>query len=255
MSTSPLPKELPIEFPTQSPEIDPQLVERFNELIEMIRNAKMPPLEEILRYLATIHPVYAGALVVIGFVYLIYGLRFTKPLMILNAAVAGAVAGGVGTIYFQYAQHWWIGMLVGAVVVGVLAWPLMTLFVSLAGGAAGAAVGYAVFSNVVVAMERTDLMAYSWAGAVGGAVLLAIAGFLLFRAAVVILTVVQGAAMMMVGVFSLLFLDEEVRDVISKNVMERPLLLLMCIGGLCMVGLAIQYFTGVTKQKTVKAAA
>ena len=196
---------------TPTPTLDPDAAARLNELVqqhirdalEAVRSAQAPPLEETLQNLTALPMLAGGILCLIGVLYLLLGWRIFKFLLIINAAVFGTTVGGMLVVQAGYEDQWWIGMLAGGVVLGVLAWPLMKLFLALLGAAAGALAGYVAFGYVVVAMGRADILPFAWAGAVAGGMVMFLLTFVTFRFCVMVLTAMQGSSMLICGGLSL----------------------------------------------------
>jgi hypothetical protein len=226
---------LPTSLPTTRPEVDPETVERLRHLVQTHWEQRPHDLAELLGDLAAL-PLWHGALlVVVGLLYLLLGWRVFKLLIILNAAVFGAMVGGALMVQVGWADWWWVGMLTGGALLGILAWPMMKFFVILFGGAVGASLGFAAFEHVVVLLDKPDWVSYGWVGAAVGAVLLGFLAAMLFRFGVMLLTAMQGSAMLLAGGVALAFhagdTGERVREFLLLN---EPAALLAVLG----VGLA-----------------
>jgi hypothetical protein len=237
---------IPTSLPIQSPAVDPRLLEWIRQLVQAARQAQMPDmptLPGLLDQIANMPILQSVGLLILGIVFLVWGGRFFKLLMMLNAAVIGAVAGGALAVQIGQDAYWWQFMLGGAVVIGLLAWPLMKLTVGLLAMGYGAVLGYAVYETVAVAMERTDLLAHSWSGAIAGALVLGLIGFLLLPVGVRILMALQGACMFAAGLLGLLFQNPDMHEYITESLMAKPPLLMIGVTGVFFVGLALQLAT------------
>lgn len=226
---------LPTSLPVTEPAVDPQAVLQLRELVTTHWEQRPHDLAELLADLSTM-PVWHGLLLIgLGVLYLLLGWRVFKLLITLNAAVLGAVLGGAVTVQIGFADGWWIGMLVGGLLLGVLAWPMMKLFVVLFGGAVGASLGMAAFGHVIALLDKPQWESYVWVGVVIGAALLGVLAAMLFRLGVMLLTAMQGSAMFLAGVVAVAFhvgqTGENIREFLLAN---EPAALLAVLG----VGLA-----------------
>jgi hypothetical protein len=238
---------MPTSMPTSLPSISPQSWEQFQQQSRDFFQAQWQTtprtLPELLESLTTLHAGYGVLLAVAGVMYLFIGWRLFKPLVMLNAAAVGAILGGLATVQLGMPQYGWIGMLVGGGMMGILAWPLMKLFVSLFGGAFGAAVGFSVFQQVVLTAGRSDLLPYAWAGAVLGALAVAALALTIFRLGVMVATAWQGAAMLAGGVLCLLLKFAGLGQTIRQGLLTNPPTLLLIVLGVGLAGLVVQVGT------------
>ncbi len=239
-----VPDSIPTSLPTRLPTVDPAAWRRFQEQFLAVFQAhwdRLPTsLNELLAALTAMHFAHGLLLAAVGLVFLFTGWRFYKWLMTFNAAAFGAVFGGAMTVQFGFEPYWWIGALAGGGVLGILAWPLMKLFVALLGGAIGAGLGWTGFQYVAASLQHTDLLPYAWAGAILGAVLLAVLAFLIFRAAVMLATSLQGASLFVAGLLCLLFQAPTLRESLTEALQARPPALLLIVLGVSAAGLAVQ---------------
>jgi hypothetical protein len=225
------------------------LLRRCNEALGQLH---VPTLEEYLFEMQRMSTWHAIMLVGVGIFYLLLGWRGFKALVALNAAVLGAMIGGMVAVQLGYGGQWPIGMGIGAVVLAILVWPLMKLFVVLFAGAAGAMLGYAGFQNIAIQAGAAEALPYAWIGAVGGAVVLGVLGLLLLRAAAMIFTSLQGAVLLVSGGLALALDHEQTRQPVLDFIHTRPVSLLLTVVGVALAGLILQLLTARKYSKSVE---
>lgn len=250
----PTPQKIPIEVPPVANDIVARLTELWETLIAG-ELPDIPPLAECLEALTNMNILYALGLGVAGLVFLLRGWKVFKLLVALNAAAVGGVVGALVTIQLDMPSEWWIGMLIGAGVLGLLSWPLISIFIAVFGAVVGAALGYSAFYQIVIQLRHGELVPYAWVSAIVGAVLVAILTFVIFRQCVVMLTAAQGASMLTAGVLGLLFKHPTLHEIITINILQRPSLLFIALLSLTIVGLVVQFVnTNREKQLVAKKA-
>ena len=233
-----IPTSMPVH--PSLPRIDPEFWEQLRDAVASHWENLPHNLLELLDTLQSMHVLHGILLALAGLLYLLIGWRIFKVLVILNAAIFGAMLGGMLTMELGQEGYWWIGVLLGACVLGLMAWPLMKLFVALFGGAIGAGIGFTLFQQIVLGMGRGELMLYAWAGAVAGAIVLGLLALMVFQAGVMIATALQGSAMLICGLLSLLFKFDSLRERLSDYLREHRPVLLLIIVGVGLAGLAVQ---------------
>jgi hypothetical protein len=184
-----------------------------------------------------------------GLVYLFYGWKVFKALVIINAGLVGLLVGyylgsmGSGSMR-------WFGSIAGAVLLAALAWPLMKYAISVMGALAGGALGYGAWAAIASSIGREDLMPYAWAGAVMGLITLGLLAFVILQMTVITFTSLQGAVMAVGGLLCLLMKHDPFRQQITDSLLANPALLpLLCIVP-APIGWAIQHAT--IRKKTKK---
>ena len=232
--------KIPTSAPATFPEIDPEFWGQLRDAFAAHWENLPHNLAELLEALQSMHALHGVLLALAGLLYLLIGWRIFKMLVMLNAAIIGAMLGGMATVELGHQEYWWIGVLLGAGVLGFLAWPLMKLFVALFGGAVGAGLGFTAFQQIVLSMGRPELLPYAWMGAAGGAIVLGLLAVLVFLGGVMIATALQGAAMLVGGLLALLFKFDSLRETLSDYLLARPAVLLLVVLGVCLGGLAVQ---------------
>ncbi len=234
-----------LAYSTAKPVMNEDSANRLNELIQLqikegldaIKAAEIPSIEEILQYLTDMHIMAGVLLAVVGALYLLMGWRMFKVLLIANAAVLGAMFGGMLTVNLGYENQWWIGLFTGCAVMAILAWPLMRVFLALTGALLGAAAGFILFESIAMAVGREDLAPFAWTGAVAGGVLLFVVIFIKFKFCVMAMTALQGSCMLVNGVLCVALKFEKsgtyLLDLIHENLILFPLgLFIVTLAGL-----------------------
>ena len=184
--------------------------------------------DDLLAMLSEVSLVLAGVFVVVGLLCVFNGYRWHRWVVVILAAMAGFMLGGVMTKHVGQSS-------VVAVSLGLLcamvAMPMLKIAVALFGGLTGAFIG----ANVWTAMGESVPDAH-WAGAAMGFIIMAMASFMLFRLVVVTFTSIGGAALVLFGTIALLLHNPSwapaVKDHLSNHNMLVPLLLAVAaVGG------------------------
>lgn len=183
-----------------------------------------PARDEILQNLRLVEPYQAALLLFGGIIYLIWGAKIFRFLVTVNMALVGFMVGtGIGGLISPDGHIW--GGLIGALVLGVLAWPLMRFAVSLMAGIAGAFAGYNAW-GYFTSMYRPDLVQFKYVGAIIGLLLLGSLAFVLFRLMIILFTSLQGGVMAAAGGIALALRyqpDGQLQETLLKNPHALPL--------------------------------
>jgi hypothetical protein len=242
----------------EEPETQSSVMPFFKALLERVQDQTIPSLPSMAETLDTIkdiHWLLAAVVCMLGAFYLLSGLKVYKLLMMFDGAIVGTILGGMVVVLLDKSEWIWYGMIGGGVVMGALAWPLSRVFVILLGGACGA-IGAAVLLDFMAwKMDMTDLLDYKWIAAIAGAILFAIFFLFVFRFALIMLTTIQGAFMLIFGALRLVMRIEDIYKPLSDKLIEQPSLLLLAIGGLFLMGLSMQlsYWMGLVKTQKAEA--
>jgi len=138
---------------------------------------------------------------------------------------------------------------------GLLSWPLISLFIAVFGAVVGAALGYSAFYQIVIQLRHGELVPYAWVAAIVAAILIAILTFIIFRQCVVMLTAAQGASMLTAGALCLLFKHPTLHEIITINILQHPSLLFIIVLAFTIIGLVVQFVnTNREKQLAMKKA-
>ncbi len=137
----------------------------------------------------------------VGAVFLFLGYRLVRVTAVVVLASAGAVAGEYvsGLVHFA---HPMAGAAIGAVVLGMLAIPLLKAEVAVSVGALLAAIVWVTWG--AVAGKEGQMAQWQWVGALGGFVLGLILAVIFSRFLMIATTSLVGAFLMVWGGASLL---------------------------------------------------
>jgi len=236
--------------------MEPQAAEQPTpdlSFMEQLFEGKLPTQEQFVHSLASTDAVQGILLVAFGLVYLVYGWKAFKVLVILNAAVLGTIAGyNFGKLLEGDMPGF--AAFAGAVLFAVLAWPLMRYAVSLMGCLTGALVGYSVWNYVATAAGQEELTQYAWAGSIIGLMALGLIAFLMLQVTVMVFTSLQGAVMTVAGVLAILMKYDQIAGDLRENLASNQHLLPLMIFVPALIGLGFQYSAVAKKAKKKKKA-
>jgi hypothetical protein len=175
-----------------------------------------PHQNQLIDFCQHMSPGMAALLIMMGMVYLMWGFKMFKLLVLLNAAILGGFVGASATKGGETAIA---AAVVGAVFAAAVAWPTMKYAVALMGGVFGAILGAAIWHGV----DLDDKLL--WAGALTGLVTFGLLSFVLFRASVMMYTALQGSVMLVFGILGLVYKYQEVGPKLTTHLSMEPLLL------------------------------
>jgi hypothetical protein len=177
---------------------------------------RWPHQGDFLNYCQHMAPEIAMLLIIAGLVYLLWGYKIFKMLVLLNAAVFGGYIGASMTHGGEPAAA---AAVIGAVFAGAVAWPTMKYAVALMGGVFGAILGAGIWHGA--GLDENLL----WAGALSGLIALGMLSFILFRGSVMVYTSLQGSAMMVFGILGLIYKYQEIGPRLTDHLHMEPFLL------------------------------
>jgi hypothetical protein len=201
-----------------------------------VRQSILTTLEHPWQSLRELHPVAAVILVIIGVGLLLYGFRIYKGLVIAVYACVGVVLGQMLAEAMGFSTL--LGMIGGAIVLGVAAWPLYMIGWSLLGGAVFAALG-----ALTAAMFTTSEIGIIAAAGVAAALGIALT-ILLMRPLIIIVTSVVGATVLVEGALALCLLAPDFGNKILGFVQTRPLAQAILVAVPASIGIILQYLEG-----------
>ena len=183
--------------------------------------------EDLLDMLGNLSLFHAAVAVVLGILCVLNGYRWHKWVMILLAFAGGYL---IGMVLSQHMGPSAIIAIALGLLCAIIAGPMLKIVVAIFAGCTGAFIGANIWSAINTA--PTDM---SWAGALMGFILLAMASLIVFRLVVVLSTSVGGAMMIVFGGITLLMQVPEwesaVRSGLSNNLMIPLLVLVAAVGG------------------------
>ncbi len=215
--------------------------------IEQLRNWQMPSQEQYINYLMSLGILEGIVLLACGLVYLLYGWKVFRILIVVNAAILGGFLGVQAGQLLQGQNMPLFGAVAGAVLLAALAWPLMKFAVSIMGGLIGSVLGFFIWTSVSNAAGNPGLNQYAWAGALIGLVTLGLLAFIIFRITIIIFTAVQGAFLTVGAIMALLMKFEMPRARLLTAFSSNPHLLMLVVLVPTLIGFGLQY-TGTRKK-------
>jgi hypothetical protein len=218
---------VPVEFSGAGPEAFPEIPSQ-NQLVDSLLDLAHHQYGTLLAML----------LFACGLVYMLQGWKIFKILVVANVAVMGAVVGSYLGSKASGPNTWIFTSIAGAMLLGGLAWPLMKYAVSLLGGLIGSFVGYGLWHYVANAIERPDLLQYTWVGALVGLITLGLLAFVILKFVVMFITSLQGAVMGVGGVLAMLL--KYMPDDLEGPLRDNSHLMVVLIGVPAIIGFVFQ---------------
>lgn len=237
---------MPGEFPATAPQLPD---------VTFVREMQVPSPQEYVQTVAALDWLTACLLLVVGLVYMFYGWKVFRLLVVLNAAVLGVIGGSYVGALIDAPHAPAIGAAAGGVALAVLAWPLMKYAIGLMGGLAGGYLGYAYWGYIVAALGRGDLASHAWIGALAGLAVVGVLSFWLFRLIVTLFTSFQGATMAVSGVLALLLKFPALRESLEGPLIGSVHLLPLLITVPAVLAFAFQELASARKRRARKKAA
>jgi hypothetical protein len=242
-------QNIPASMPTA--EEASQSLHRLGELVSSLFTNQGEAWSKHLTAIADLQYLECGIIFLAGLVYMIWGWKIFKPLVILNIALVGGALGGSAALWLKQEPYWWVGAIIGAVVFAVLAWPLFRACLALIGMAFGSMVGYAFYTELIVFMNRPDLAQYPWLGAVAGFIIFGVIAIGFVKPAIVLLTSLQGAMMILAASIGLMCKSASMRPQLLDRLCEAPWVAQAAVAVVTLIAITIQ----VTQSQHAKSAA
>ena len=186
---------------------------------------------DLLQWSQRMGPGMATLLILLGIVYLLFGFYLFKGLLVVNAAIAGAV---LGAIIGQRSGSDVPCAVLGAFLAAAVTVPLMKWAVAVHGGLLGAALGGAIWR--LVGLDPT----FAWSGAMTGLIALGMFSFILFRGGVMTYMSLQGSLMLVFGLLGMLYKYADVGPKLTRGLQDRDFILPMAIFIPAVIGLLYQ---------------
>jgi hypothetical protein len=176
-----------------------QAAEPIREDVEVV------PIDFIWEQITALSWLQAVLAISFGIVYLLYGWRIFKILVIISFGLLGMFAGIYTSQLASISEVW--GGVIGLVALAVLAVPLMKWAVCILGAVAGGV----LTAGIWYAFELPQM--YIWAGGAVGAVAGGMISFIVLKAAVMLFTSLGGSVITVVGLLALLHIYETEMEV------------------------------------------
>ena len=173
-------------------------------------------------------------------IYLLFGGKIYKWLVLLNAAALGATGGAMLGVSSDMALPLGVA---GAFVAVAITWPLMNWAVAIMGGLFGAILGASLWR--LAGLDPS----FAWSGGLVGLVAFSLLSFIIFHGCVVMFTSLQAATMIIFGVLSLMFKFNDLSPSVARNMLIRPFLLPLSVFIPAIIGVIYQQNVGGTPEK------
>src|SRR5688500_13437640 len=187
---------------------------------------------DLLQWSQKMGPGMATVLILLGIVYLLFGLYLFKGLVVANAAIAGALLGAM--IGHRTGSDVPCAVL-GAFVAAAVAIPLMKWAVAIHGGMLGAVLGGAIWRMVNLDPN------FAWAGAMMGLIACGMFCFILFHGSVMMYMSLQGSLMLVFGILGLLYKYNDLGPRLTQGLQNRHFILPMAVFIPAVIGLLYQH--------------
>lgn len=197
--------------------------------------AHWPAQTDLLLWLHEMGSAVALLLVLLGLVYLLFGFYLFKPLVLLNAAFVGAMAGVI--ISSKTGGPVPSGIL-GGFIAAAVTYPLMKWAVALMGGLFGALLGLTLWRTF--GLEA----GFAWTGGCMGLIACGLLCFIVFRGSVMAYTSLQGSVMLVFGILSLIYKYQGLAPKLAQGLQVKPFMVPMIIFIATILGLIYQQNSG-----------
>lgn len=197
-----------------------------------------PAQGELLSWSQQIGPGLAALMVLMGVVYLLFGINIFKGLVVLNAAILGALIGNSigektgGEIPLA---------ITGAFIFAVVTWPMMRWAVAIIGGLAGAAIGVSLWRTFNLEPN------FAWTGSIMGLIFFGLLTFIMFRGCIMTYMSLQGSAMLIFGLLALIFKYDGLTPQVHHWFKIKPFLLPMMVFIPTVLGVMYQHHIAAPK--------
>ena len=160
--------------------------------------------------------------VAFGVIYLVYGWRVFKVLVLINFAILGIFAGRyMGALL---GSGMW-GAILGCLIMGIVAWPFMKYAVSVLGALAGAVIGLALCRSVGLPDQVMNF------GVLIGMICGGFLAFSSFKMSIMLFTSLQGSGFLVIGTMALLnaypSMGLQLTNVVTQNQFLLPMLVIL----------------------------
>ncbi|HVT81833.1 MAG TPA: hypothetical protein VHM90_14400 [Phycisphaerae bacterium] len=205
----------------------------------MLAAQSLPQQSQILKDLADAKIYFPIALCVIGSLLMIFGFKAYKWIVLVNFISIGALLGPM-LVKSESADKGGQDLVIvmsiaGAVLMGILAWPLLKYAVAACGGLVGFVIGMVVWAYCDQPLNL------AWAGGLVGLAVLGMLSFVLFKTTVILFTSIEGAALFVFGTCALLMHYAPWQKQVATSLDTKPILLPLVVGTLAAIALFWQH--------------
>lgn len=192
------------------------------------------PVRLFWEHIVSLGRLEAFMFVSFGAVWLFYGWRVFKILVVISFALLGLVLGITVTQRVQGLDNQFVGGFVGMALLAVLSIPLMRWAVGVLGAIAGA-----IFTaGIWYACGLTEQ--YIWAGALVGLVAGGMISFIVFKIAVILFSSIGGGALIVAGTLALIYHYTPTKVQMQNLVLYQQWFLPVAIMVPMLVGIIVQ---------------
>jgi len=193
------------------------------------------PIDTFWRHVTSLGQLEAFMFVSFGVVWLFYGWRVFKVLVVISFALLGLVLGMEITGRVQGISNQFVGGVVGMLALAILSVPLMRWAVGLLGAFAGAIFTAGIW--YAIGLDERYILAGALIGMVGGGMI----SFIVFRIAVILFTSTGGGALVLTGGLALLYRYGSMQMQIERVVLHERWVLPVALMVPLLVGLIAQH--------------
>jgi hypothetical protein len=212
------------------------------DAFQALKEWRFPNRSEYVQSLLNLDPLHAVLLLAAGIVYMVYGWKVFKVLVVVNAAILGCAVGAMLGDMAKTPNLPVITAAAGGLLLAVLAWPLMKVAVAVMGALFGYLIGDTLWFYIAQAINRPGLEQYAWAGGLIGLVTLGMLAFVILQITVMLFTSYQGALMSVSGVLALLLRHQSFKIDLTNRLINDLHLLPLIIAVPSVIGFTLQYF-------------
>lgn len=186
--------------------------------------------------LISLHMIWAVVFVFIGGLSVFNGNRWHKTLVILLAAMGGAMLGmALGP---QINANSAIAGAAGAALLAIVSFPLMRYSVAVLAGLAGSFAGANVWTSITADSSQHVF------GAIIGLIVFGMFAFLAYRVAIIAFTSIFGAVLLTTGVLSAMLKITAMQTSLGDSLAQSPRVLPIIVGVVALIGFVIQQSGG-----------
>jgi hypothetical protein len=211
------------------------ILAQATETVETQTAQEIVPTVEIWQHITELGLLEALTFISFGAVCLMYGWRVFKTLVVISFALIGMLAGSLAAAKISGDNHQVLGAIIGMLILGALAMPLMRWGVSILGALAGGIVTAGIWHACGLPEK------YIWAGGLIGIVAGGMIAFIALRWAVMLFSCLGGSALFVTGTLALFHQWNQTQDQIEQLVLEQQWFLPIALIVPVAVGFAVQH--------------
>lgn len=178
-------------------------------MVVKFQDLDIVPIDFIWEQIISLSWFQAVLAISFGIVYLLYGWRIFKVLVVISFGLLGMF---IGIKLGRYAGNEIWGGVIGLIAMAIISVPLMKWCICILGAVAGGV----LTGGLWYAFELPQM--YIWAGAIVGVVAGGMISFIVLKVAVMLFTSLGGSAITVVGTLALLHLYETAANPPTANI-------------------------------------